>query len=60
MDAGMADNTPRREAAPLGGKPDAVTTGLQQLFAAIADEPIPDDFLKLLDEIEARSQGTKQ
>ena len=59
MDAGMGSNSTRRE-PPSSGKPDAVTTGLQQLFASIAEEPIPDDFLKLLDEIEARSEGTKQ
>ena len=60
MDAGMGSNNPRRDAPLVGGKPDPVTTGLQQLFAAIADEPIPDDFLKLLDEIEARSKGPLQ
>lgn len=32
---------------------DTVTAGLQKMFAAIAEEPIPDDFLRLLDEIEA-------
>ncbi len=39
---------------------DPVTAGLQKMFAAIADEPIPDDFLRLLDEIDAskaRSRG---
>jgi hypothetical protein len=60
MDAAMGSNTTRRDTTSAGSKPDAVTTGLQQLFASIAEEPIPDDFLKLLDEIEARSQGTKQ
>lgn len=38
---------------------DPVTAGLQQLFASIEDEPIPDDFLRLLDEIEARSTAGK-
>jgi hypothetical protein len=32
---------------------DTVIAGLQKMFAAIADEPIPDDFLRLLDKIEA-------
>lgn len=35
--------------------PDPVTSGLQRMFAAIEDEPIPDDFLRLLDEIDARA-----
>lgn len=40
---------------PAPGHPsrDVVTAGLQQLFASIADEPIPDDFLRLLDDIDA-------
>lgn len=59
MDAGMEHNALRRE-APVAGKPDPVTTGLQRLFAAIADEPIPDEFLKLLDEIDSRGKGTTQ
>lgn len=36
------------------GAGDTVTRGLQKMFAAIADEPIPDDFLRLLDEIDER------
>lgn len=60
MDVGMTSDSTRRTAAPVSGKPDAVTTGLQKLFAAIAEEPIPDDFLRLLDEIDARDQEQKQ
>ena len=37
---------------------DPITTGLQQMFAAIADEPIPDEFLRLLDEIDAKAAGS--
>jgi hypothetical protein len=40
---------------PRGAAGDPVTSGLQQMFARIADEPIPEDFLRLLDDIEARS-----
>lgn len=38
--------------------PDIVTTGLRQLFASVAEEPIPDDFLRLLDEIDASAAGS--
>ena len=51
-----------------GGKPpalrpshrstDSVTAGLQRMFASIADEPIPDDFLRLLDSIDAGGNGS--
>lgn len=60
MDAHMGNNVGRQGAAPRGARPDPVTAGLKQMFAAIADEPIPDDFLRLLDEIEASSKGVKQ
>ena len=44
---------------PIGETPDPpgdpVTAGLQRLFAAVAEEPIPDEFLALLDEIEKRA-----
>lgn len=45
--------------ASPGGKPgeapgaDAIAVGLQQLFASIAEEPVPDEFMALLDRIEA-------
>ena len=48
---GVRPATPGR--AAMTGDP--VTAGLQRLFSAIAEEPIPDDFLRLLDEIEARA-----
>jgi hypothetical protein len=37
----------------LGG--DVVTKGLQSMFQMIAEEPIPEEFLRLFDEIDARS-----
>lgn len=46
-------NSPSPATADRHG--DSVTTGLQQLFASIAEEPIPDDFLRLLDDIDASS-----
>ncbi len=42
----------------MTGIADPVTAGLRQLFARIAEEPIPDEFLRLLDEIEARGAET--
>ena len=48
----QAGSIPDPASASIG---DPVTAGLQQLFASIADEPIPEDFLRLLDEIEARA-----
>lgn len=43
---------------------DPVTSGLRRMFAEIEDEPIPDDFLRLLDEIDVRTSnattGTRQ
>ncbi len=57
MNAAMGNSVPaRRPGASIGAKPDPVTAGLQQLFASIENEPIPDDFLRLLDEIEASSK----
>lgn len=44
--------TPGMPDAPSG---DPVTAGLRQMFDVIAQEPIPDDFLRLLDEIDARA-----
>lgn len=56
MDAASSGPQPTRGPRPgaAGGAGDTVTRGLQKMFAAIADEPIPDDFLRLLDEIDAR------
>lgn len=38
---------------------DPIAIGLQHLFASVADEPVPDEFLKLLDRIEAGEQARK-
>ncbi len=54
--------TPGPQEGPAKGKPaalgeavgDSVTSGLQRMFAAIADEPIPDEFFRLLDAIDAQ------
>lgn len=55
-----AANSPIGRSATPRRSSDPVTAGLQQMFAAIADEPIPEDFLRLLDEIEASGKGVAQ
>lgn len=40
--------------AKMGADP--IATGLQQLFAPLAAEPIPDEFMALLDRIDAKSR----
>ncbi|KPF64163.1 hypothetical protein IP88_13940 [alpha proteobacterium AAP81b] len=55
MDARRGGAVARQQISePVGSGGDPVTTGLQRLFASFEDEPIPEDFLRLLDEIEAR------
>ena len=56
MDAASSgQSASRRPSTGAGsGAGDTVTRGLQKMFAAIADEPIPDDFMRLLDEIDER------
>lgn len=34
-------------------QPDPISAGLKKLFETVAEEPIPDDFLSLLDQIDA-------
>ena len=61
MDAGSGGSVSRdnfKSGPALGGRGvDPVTAGLKQLFAALESEPIPEDFLRLLDEIEAAREG---
>ena len=61
MDAGSGGAVPRnnfKSGPALGGRGvDPVTAGLKQLFAAVESEPIPDDFMRLLDEIDAARDG---
>jgi hypothetical protein len=39
---------------------DPITFGLQRLFATVADEPVPDEFLSLLDRIEAAEREGRE
>lgn len=38
---------------------DPVTAALQQLHQAVANEEVPDDFLRILDEIDAKIAAAK-
>lgn len=38
---------------------DPITAALRQLHDDVASEPIPDDFMRLLDQIDARISSTK-
>ncbi len=46
-----------RATAPLvaqtGGDADPIRAGLKKLYDSVVEEPIPDDFLSLLDRIDA-------
>lgn len=56
MDARRTGALARQPIEDTGEPPgDPVTAGLQRLFAAVAEEPIPDEFLTLLDEIDKRA-----
>jgi hypothetical protein len=39
---------------------DALTAALRQMHDSIADEPVPDDFLALLDKIEAKFSASQK
>lgn len=41
---------------PAKSGADPIATGLQQLFAPLAAEPIPDEFMALLDRIDANAR----
>lgn len=59
MDVRVSGGSARRVPGPLpggGAGADLVTTGLQKLFGSIANEPIPEEFLRLLDEIDESSK----
>lgn len=41
------------------GGTDPITAALKQMHDAVASEELPDDFLKLLDEIDSKIAGKK-
>lgn len=43
--------------APPAASPapaDPISTGLRRLLSSVSEEPVPDDFLRLLDQLDAR------
>jgi Anti-sigma factor NepR len=38
---------------------DPVSAALKQMHAAVASEPVPDDFMRILDEIDAKIAAAK-
>lgn len=39
---------------------DPITAALRQMHDSVASEPIPDDFMRLMDEIDARASSGKK
>ncbi len=39
---------------------DPITAALRQMHDEVASEPIPDDFMRLMDEIDARASSSKK
>jgi len=59
MDA-SDDNKPleTREFRPAGASgDDALTRNLKRVYDEVAAEPIPDDWMKILDQLDAKSKG---
>lgn len=60
----LVDNKSRRKATKLsdttGPEFDSLTAALRQMHDSIASEPVPDDFLDLLDQIDAKMSVTKK
>lgn len=52
--------SPRTTRDKLDPAFDPITAALRQMHDGIASEPIPDDFLRLLDEIEDRISAKKK
>ncbi|WP_439534060.1 NepR family anti-sigma factor [Polymorphobacter sp.] len=53
-DGNGADRThPTRKPRAARGSRDVISTGLRQLWADVENEPVPDEFLKMLDSIDA-------
>jgi hypothetical protein len=57
----MAKDTPPKEAKMPEAETafDPVAAALKQLHQAVASEALPDDFLRILDEIDAKIAATK-
>ncbi|MES2782799.1 MAG: NepR family anti-sigma factor [Pseudomonadota bacterium] len=60
----LVDNKSRRKATKLSDTNDpefdSLTAALRKMHDSIASEPVPDDFLDLLDQIDAKMSATKK
>jgi hypothetical protein len=45
---------------PRGGRPDLVSDALRQLWASAEHDPVPDDFLALLDRLDEARASARQ
>lgn len=43
---------PSRAGTPTSGATDPISTGLRRLLSSVSEEPVPDDFLRLLDALD--------
>ncbi len=53
MASRSGDRRPGLSKAARGGRPDLVADALRQLWANAENDPVPDDFLALLDRLDA-------
>jgi hypothetical protein len=60
----LGDNKSKRRAGSVIGTEDPafdpITAALRQMHDSIANEPVPDDFLDLLDKIDAKFSASKK
>jgi Anti-sigma factor NepR len=54
----VAENNPELSGAKLDGDP--ISAALKKIHDAVADEPLPDDFLDLLEQIDRKISATDQ
>lgn len=60
----LGNNKSKRQASKMGETMDpefdSLTAALRQMHDSIANEPVPDDFLDLLDQIDAKMSASKK
>jgi hypothetical protein len=57
----LGSNTGKRRAGEaMDPEFDSLTAALRQMHDSIANEPVPDDFLDLLDQIDAKISASKK
>jgi hypothetical protein len=53
MASRLGERRPTMMRSPRGGRPDLVSDALRQLWANAENDPVPDEFLNLLDQLDA-------